>query len=693
MSAATQSFDIRGGLDQETTALKIPPGRLIAALNHEMQPNGVQRTEGFERFDGHPAPSQAEFFTAQMHMDTSIVIHFLQPGELVTGNNTGATGIVLGTDLELGVGTIALRSVTGNFEAGEKLLFVIAGVNYSVAILDSDPAAGDWRESANALSWLVDAQTYARNLITAVPGSGPVRGVLWFKDKLNAWRDSADATKGVLHHSTPAGWVETDLGWQVTFLTGGPYTPSPGDHIVGDQSGATATIRYIALDDGEWAKGTATGWLILDNVVGTLGDETISSGTQLHFARLSDDGAARVSFPPGGRYDFDIFNFYATSSFERAYCTNGVGKAFEFDGDSVAFITTGMVDDRPFLVSEHKNQLILAFPYGSLQNSIVGSPRNFSGRLGAAELGMGHEITNIIPNTSDVMLVFTEKTMSALTGNDSSDFNLSPLSPSQEAGALAFTAQKIGDVVYLDNRGVRSAQAGQVYANFKLSSYTSLINRELHRKRVAGINPVASCVVKTKSQYLLFFDDGSGISIFFGMKQPEPCLFLYPFVVSCSPHVVEVDGVERVFVGATNGFVYELNVGTSFDGDPIEAFIQLPYGHQGTPRMNKRYSALELDITAAMGTEIGLITQFDGGSAEQPFAVEDDFTIAGGGGLWGIANWGEFIWSAPQASRVEWWLDGMGSNMSPIFVSRQSTVPSYTMAGVSVAFRGRGNRR
>jgi hypothetical protein len=692
MQTESKSFDIRGGLDQETTALKIAPGRIIAALNHEMQPNGVQRTEGFERFDGHPAPSAAEFFAADVHLDTSVATHPPVAGETVIGNTSGATARVLETVLVAGVGQIALHLITGTFQLGERLLVVIAGVPTPVLYLDSVPASGDWRESDSALGWLVAAQTYARNLITAVPGSGPVRGVLWFADKLNAWRDNAAATLGVLHHSSAAGWTATGLGTQIRFTLGGPYQPSPGDAIVGDQSGATATIRYVALDDGAWATSDASGILILDNVTGTLGDETISSGTQLAFAKLALSISA-VTFPPGGRYDFDIFNFYATSSFERAYGANGVGQAFEFDGSTVAFISTGMIDDRPFLVSEHKNQLLLAFPFGSLQSSIVGTPRSFSGRLGAAELGMGHEITNLIPNTSDVMLVFTEKTMSALTGNDSSDFSLAPLTPSQEAGALAFTAQKIGDVVYLDNRGVRSATAGQVYANFRLSSYTSLINRELHHKRVAGINPVASCVVKTKSQYLLFFDDGSGISIFFGMKQPEPCLFQYPFIVSCSPHVVEVDGVERIFVGATDGFVYELNVGTSFDGDDIEAFIQLPYAHYGSPRLIKRAKALELDVSASMGTELGVITQFDGGSAEQPFAQEDIFTIAGGGGLWGIATWGEFIWSAPQSSRVEWWLDGQGSNMSLIFVSRQSTVPSYTIAGATVAYRGRGNRR
>jgi hypothetical protein len=46
---------------------------------------------------------------------------------------------------------------------------------------------------------------------------------------------------------------------------------------------------------------------------------------------------------------------------------------------------------------------------------------------------MGHEITNLIPNTAAMMLVTTDRTLSALTGNDSSDWNLEP--QSDEAGA------------------------------------------------------------------------------------------------------------------------------------------------------------------------------------------------------------------------------------------------------------------
>jgi hypothetical protein len=67
-------------------------------------------------------------------------------------------------------------------------------------------------------------------------------------------------------------------------------------------------------------------------------------------------------------------------------------------------------------------------------------------------------------------------------------------------------------------------------------------------------------------------------------------------------------GSRAVFVGAEDGFVYELNKGTSFDGEVIEAFIQLPFAHQGDPRLLKRYHSFELEMTAAPGTELGLIT-------------------------------------------------------------------------------------
>jgi hypothetical protein len=186
----------------------------------------------------------------------------------------------------------------------------------------------------------------------------------------------------VLHHSSGGGWTPTDLGQSLTFTAGGPYEVQPGDVITGDQSGATATVRYIGVDTGDWTSSDAAGSFILDNVVGTFGDETLSISTHLANAHVTLSQAP-TSFPPGGRYEFDIFNFYATASFERCYGANGVSKAFDFDGNSVAFISTGMEQagqpDTPKSVREHKGHLFLVFPYGSLQHSALGTPRDFSG--------------------------------------------------------------------------------------------------------------------------------------------------------------------------------------------------------------------------------------------------------------------------------------------------------------------------
>lgn len=688
MSRNQQFFAMRGGLDQETPAIAIPPGRCIAALNHEAEPLGYRRTDGYERFDGQGAPSDASYSTLTYSEGSAA----LAEGDFITGNNSGATARVLGSSVASGsygggdaAGTIAVHLIQGDFDQSELLL---RGVT-AIARLDTLPTEGDFRSSANDLLWYTEAVEYARTAIEAVPGSGAVRGVLWFGGKLHAWRDNAGATAGVVHHSSAAGWAATDLGYLVRFTSGGPYNFAVGDVITGDQTGATATVRYVALDSGDYADGDAAGYLVLDNLTGTLGDELLNVGVHLNVATITASPAP-AAFAAGGRYEFDVFNFYATEGSERAYGANGVGPAFEFDGDNYVPFSTGMADDRPFLVKAHKNHLFLAFPYGSLQHSALGSPRDFSGILGAAELGLGHEITNIVPNTYSMLLVTTAQSLFALSGNDSSDWQLEPLS--QEAGAKGFTAQRIGEVIYLDNRGVRSVGSTQTYGNFKLGTFTTLINKTLENKRRAGVEPVASCIVKTKSQYLLFFDDGSGISIFFGVKTPEAMPFQYPFTVSCV-HVAEVDGVERVFIGADNGFVYELNKGTSFDGDVIEAFFQLPFNHHGDPRVVKRWHKLELEVRGAPGTEIGVIAQFDNGGEEQPFTLEDSLEVGGGGGLWGLATWGDFMWSAPLIGRADLYLDGAGINMSPIIVSRQSTVPSYTIAGATAVFSGRGRKR
>lgn len=689
MTATPSFFPLLGGLDQASGALSIPPGRVIGCLNHECVSRGYARTEGYERIDGRAAPSEATFHTLTF---TAGAVAFAA-NMTVLGNTSGATArVVAAARLDSGTfgagaaGTLAVDNVVGTFQTGE--LLRVAGVTH--ATLDAPPALSDRLVDDDHDDWFAASVEYRRSLIAKPPGAGAVRGVLWYDGALHSWRDNAAQTAGILHRASTAGWAPVDLGRLLYFTGGGPYQIMAGDSIVGDQSGATATVRYVAQDAvGDWADSNATGVLVIDNLVGVIEDESISVGANLGIAAIGA-ASAPASFPAGGRYEFDIFNFYGSIGFERAYGVNGVGPAFEFDGDSIIPILTGMPDDRPFLITEHRNHLFLGFPKGSLQHSELGEPRSFDARFGAAELGMGHELTNIVGNTSASLIVTTDTSTAVLTGNDSSDWVLEGLN--KDAGAKLRTAQQVGKVVYLDNVGLRSIEASSAYGNFKMGVYTALISTELENKRKAGVTPVGSCVIKSKDQYLLFFSDGSGISVYFGRKNPECMLFEYPFVVTCL-HLAEVDGVERLFAGGDDGFVYEINKGTSFDGAEIEAFLALPFGFQGDPRALKRYHKAAFEIIAGARSDISFMAQFDYGSDYQQFVEQSSLEVSGEGGLWGIPAWGDFVWSAPASATAEVWLNGVGANMGLIVKSSSSRMKSYVLQGVTLMFSLRGRKR
>lgn len=691
MTSQPQYYPLLGGLDQESAAISVPPGRAIGVLNHEAVSKGYGRTQGYERFDGQPAPSETAFWTGTYENGESAFVL----GDNINGQTSGATGRIVGFTLDSGswvagtaAGTFAIDILTGNFTPGENLRKIFA----KKAEIVTAPALSDKNDSATALVWWQQAVDNRRAAILRPPGEGPCRGVLWYEGALYSWRDNIGATRCNLWKSSGAGWVSVDLGNRLPFINGGPYQIIAGNVITGTTSGATATVRYVSLDaEGSWEQGTAKGELILDGVTGTfVADESLNVGSNLFVTEITAT-ATPVVFPAGGRYEMIVHNFYGATGFERAYGVNGVGKSFEFDGDSAILIDTGMPDDRPFLIAAHKKHLFLGFPKGSLQNSALGEPRNFTALLGASEIGMGQELTNLVPNTADTLLITTDSSVAVLSGNDSSDFLLNTLS--DEAGARQYTAQRIGNVIYMDERGIRSVTATQTYGNFRLGTYTSLIQATLESKRNLGVQPVASMVIKGKDQYLIIFSDGSGISIYMGRKNPEAMLFQYPFTITSAPFIANVDGRERIFVGGDDGFVYELNVGPSFDGEEIEAYLQLPFGHQGGPRLLKRYHKALIECVCGPDTRIAVVAQFDYAAGYQPYAHGDVFGVRGAGGIWGISNWTEFYWSAPTVAQAEAYLQGAGENMSLVIFSKSNSMDGYILQGVTVMFSPRGQKR
>lgn len=535
----------------------------------------------------------------------------------------------------------------------------------------------------------IAAAAASRALIEAVPGSGPVRGVWQFKGLRYAWRDNADASACGMHVESSGGWLPVDTGFVVLFGDGGPSEIIEGDTLTGSTSGATADVVRVIVQSGTWAAGTATGQLILRNVVGTFALENVDQGVMLNVATFAGAPLTQA-FEPGGRYSFITHNFYGATDRRCMYGVNGVGNAFEYDSGGLVLIRTGMPVDAPTRLAAYKQQLFLSFPGGSVQHSEVGDPVSWNPILGTGEIGIGDDVTDFIANNQDSLVILGTSSVSVLTGNDDTDFVLSTIT--DEAGAKPYTAQRVGAAMYLDNRGLRSITATQSYGNFRLGSLTNQIQPTLDGKRSLGIDPVASCTVRTKDQYRLFYADGSGISLYVGRKVPEPMLFALPDIPTCVCSC-EDDGMERIFFGAANGFVYEMDVGRSFDGEPIEAYIQLAYNHEGAPRLLKRWHKIILELVAEPDTKISVMGQFDYAAGEQGSTPPVQFDVQGGGGLWDVAVWNTFYWSSPEEGTAECWIDGQGKNLSAIFASVSADQKPYILQGATYNFSIRGQTR
>lgn len=693
MNRQTYSFVLEGGLDEVTQPLALKPGRAILCLNHEVVDSGYGRIGGFERFDGRTSPTDFPFYLMSFDTGTTEI----EAGDTITGATSGATGIVL-SDASVSSGSwaggdaagqVGFRTLTGNFTTGENLQVSASTVaRVSAAEIAGTALTADDYEATVALA----ARTYARALIQAVPGSGAIRGVWEFGGSVYAFRDNAGGTAVDIHKSTASGWSKVDLGKRVAFTSGGTTAITEGDTITGATSGASATVERIALTSGAWADGDAAGWLVLSGVLGTFVAENLDVGASSDLATIAG-APSDVTLPAGGRYRFVTHNFYGASGTRRVYGCNGVGPAFEFDGAVLTPIETGADTDTPTRVAVFRNHLFLALPNGGWQNSATGEPLNWEALLGAFVGGIGSEIADFVANTDSLMML-GEDGIFVLTGSSSADWVLGTIT--LEAGALPWTGQRIDAGIYLDNRGLRSVRASQNYGNFAMGTMSETARRTMRQKAAAGTKPCASAIVRNKNHYRLFYDDGSGLSFYLGRKYAEPMYFDLGKVVRCISSNESADDVERIFFGSDDGYIYQLDKGTSFDGGDIEAFIQLPYASLGSPNVMKRVFKVGLEATAEGHAEIGVAVEYDYALSEQQgasLATLASTQVEGQGGIWALSDYANFFWSSPVENTLEVEVEGQGRNASIIAYTNSAIIPPYVLRAGTYYYAARGAMR
>lgn len=652
-----------GGLDQVTPTLSLPPGVVRRAANFECSiTGGYTRIAGYERFDGRPSPSAANYNILVLTFTATVTV-----GQTVTGSTSGATGRVI----VVNTASLVITRETGTFVAGDILN---NGSGFVGTITSVEGVAADGLTDAQYQSLAADNY---RADITVVPGTGSILGVAYYNGVCYAWRLTS------MYKSTASGWVAITLGKELSFGTGTAAIVD-GNTVTGASSGATGVVARVVLQSGTFASGNAAGRLILSSSTGVF-----SSGENLTVAAavkaIAGGAATQITLTTGGRYETVVANFGGGTANYKLYGCDGVNRAFEFDGTTFVPIVTGMTVDTPKHITFHKQHLFLSFG-ASLQFSGLGYPYQWTPLLGAGEIAMNAEVTNLLvlpgDQSSGALGVYTRQDTSVLYGTSSVNFSLSTFNSG--TGAIAYTAQNMDQAYVLDDRGIISLGTSLNFGNFVPASLTMNIPRFIQQHRDLAIG---STVNRDKGQYRVFFSDGSGLYLtIVNGKLLGSMPIQFGHNVTCCVESESTTGGTVQFFGSTNGYVYQMDLGTSFDGDTIPANINLVYNSTKSPRILKRYRKAAVELAGdsyaeiQFGYDLGYRTQ----ALTQPAdaSYQNDLRSS----YWDEMVWDNFVWDGADISPSEIEVSGTAENMSIRVSSNSDLFEPFTVNTVIVHY-------
>lgn len=675
---------VPGGLDLLTPSLSLRPGALRSVLNFEVaQDGGYARIQGYERYDGRAAPSDATFVIVQV----SSFVNVPAVGTAISQAGSGATGTVAAVSNVAGAYYMAVTQVVGTFNS-TGVVSSSGPTTIGTAITQTVMLTAQ----ENAQYKAAAADIY-RALIAAVPGSGDVLDVVAMTfsgvDHVYAFRANVGGTAVDIYKESSSGWVNVPLYKIVSFTAGNVAEPDDGETLT--QGGVTATVKRVMTQTGIWT-GTAAGQFVITTPSGgnfAAGAATLSGGGTVTLSGAQTS----ITILPGGSWEHVKCNFGGQAATRRVYLCDAVNKAAEFDGDVYAPITTGLATDAPSHITYQKNYLFISFG-SSLSHSAPGDPFRWSSIDGGGEIATGDVVTGMIslPSGADTatLAVYQRNNTAFLYGTEPDNFNFVTFNTGN--GALPRTLQNMYDTFTFDDHGVTTLKTSLNWGNFQPSVLTRNIQPFIVQEsgRVA-----ASTINRTKAQYRVFFNDGYGLWMTIVNQQYlGAAVVQFPDVVVCCDQNGGADGKEVSYFGCDDGFVYQLDKGTSFDGEDLNAYITMAWDFLRSPRVLKSFRAGTIEITSNNYAAISFGYQLGYGATDIPQQVPvsypTDFYPAP---VWGAFTWGDFVWGGVTLSPTVAFMSGTAENVQVVLRSGTNYIPAFQVNSVVYQYTVRRQMR
>ena len=364
---------------------------------------------------------------------------------------------------------------------------------------------------------------------------------------------------------------------------------SSGRIVVARQNGSNVTEYYY---------GTGTTWT-------SMGARPLLGGKAKHVL-YNLDGDDKVIF-------VDSNNYPATYNTSGNTLTAITGSTDVLGAENVA-----VFKDTAFYAKG--NNLYFTAPF---------TVDDFSAANGAGSINVANEITGLAV-FRDQLIVFTTDSIKRITGNTAADFQVSPIT--DRIGCVnGDTIQEVGgDIMYLAPDGIRLLSATDRIGDFGLDIASDPIAKDA--TTFLGSTPnFCSVLMREKAQYRIF--------AYIESEQHEAAkgLIATKFISQGASGISwsETKGIkayvadsrysgtaETVAFANTDGYVYELDTGSSFDDLPIEAIYESPYMPLSDPQMRKSFYKMTLYAEPTGSMSLDLNVKYDFGSTTNTGVIQ-----------------------------------------------------------------------
>lgn len=381
------------------------------------------------------------------------------------------------------------------------------------------------------------------------------------------------------------------------------------------------------------------------------------------------------------------------------YGVDGINPPFELSYNPATFqYQLKQIDTTytkaPRHIEANGNRLAVGFRSGEVAISALGTPTDFSSAAGAGSIGVTDYLTGMQGQADGTLVIYTLSQVYMFYGMEGPLANAELKKHNKDIGAKPYTSAVLGEHhLGWGQYGLSDLQVSDRFGNVISGSVTNLVKKAYDFKR-----PLQASVLGYKSQYRLYFDNEST----FPTVGPYPTLIVtlmnddvlsithaeYPFLTSATATGVVNFGqtaqdLDIHMVGTDKGELYQMDIGTSFDGSAYTSQLTLPFLHMGSPGYEKKFKKIEINLESSEAHDIAVIAEFGYGRS----ADSKDAVAAANASLWDSSFWSKFIWDSASVGVLTHYINGHGQNVSLTIITAGDDKPVHTLKDIQFVYQ------